>query len=361
MPNVKISAAADAGTLLSSDMLPLARSGDTNAYHATMAEVATFASVTSSSAAYNNTGRNQLHNAQFLAQQRGPGPFTAGYTADRWVVVYATDSDSVTVVALGDTDRGQIGNEAARFCLQNVVAGNAAAGAYSLVAQRLEGVHQLSGKTVTVSFWAHTASAPHNVGVSIDQIFGTGGAPSAPVFGTGTAVALTTSWARYSVTLTIPSATGKALGTNGDDCSELNLWFSSGSTNAARSGSVGVQSGTFSIWGVQLEVGSAATPFDMVDYTYETAQVMRFYQLGSNDFQGFANAGVVMQWSYQLCTPMRAAPTVTPTWTTQSNCSGSTATVVNTGFGSTSMVVTTTVTTTGQFVLAGTFTASADL
>lgn len=43
MPNIKISQAADAGTLLSSDMLPLARSGDTGPYHATMASVATFA------------------------------------------------------------------------------------------------------------------------------------------------------------------------------------------------------------------------------------------------------------------------------------------------------------------------------
>lgn len=42
MPNVKISAASDAGTLLATDMLPLARSGDTNAYHATMAEVGTY-------------------------------------------------------------------------------------------------------------------------------------------------------------------------------------------------------------------------------------------------------------------------------------------------------------------------------
>src|SRR5215471_5321243 len=43
MPDTKISAAADAGTLLSSDMLPVARSGSTTAYHGTMAEIATFA------------------------------------------------------------------------------------------------------------------------------------------------------------------------------------------------------------------------------------------------------------------------------------------------------------------------------
>lgn len=43
MADIKISAAADAGTLLATDMMPLARSGDASAYHATMAEIASWA------------------------------------------------------------------------------------------------------------------------------------------------------------------------------------------------------------------------------------------------------------------------------------------------------------------------------
>src|SRR5215467_13117060 len=46
MPDLKISAAADAGTLLATDMLPLARSGSTTAYHATMSEVAVYTNTT---------------------------------------------------------------------------------------------------------------------------------------------------------------------------------------------------------------------------------------------------------------------------------------------------------------------------
>jgi hypothetical protein len=43
MADTKISAATDIVTLNATDMVPVARSGDTSAYHATMAEVATFA------------------------------------------------------------------------------------------------------------------------------------------------------------------------------------------------------------------------------------------------------------------------------------------------------------------------------
>ena len=42
MADIKISAATDIATLVSTDMLPVARASDTSAYHATMAEVETF-------------------------------------------------------------------------------------------------------------------------------------------------------------------------------------------------------------------------------------------------------------------------------------------------------------------------------
>lgn len=44
MADTKISAAGDAGVLISTDMVPLARSGNVNAFRATMSEVATFTS-----------------------------------------------------------------------------------------------------------------------------------------------------------------------------------------------------------------------------------------------------------------------------------------------------------------------------
>src|SRR5215472_11922838 len=75
MPNVKISAATDIVSLNSSDMFPVARSGSSTPYHATAAEISSFASVTVSASAYGNVGRNLLHNALARAHHGGAGPW----------------------------------------------------------------------------------------------------------------------------------------------------------------------------------------------------------------------------------------------------------------------------------------------
>lgn len=238
-----------------------------------------------STGVFGNVGRNFLHNPVFTIAQRGAGPFTVfgTYTLDRWVIQGNTDTASVSQVAIADAGRAAIGDETATYILANAFTGNSAAAAGNWLQQRIEGVRRLSGKTVIVSFWAN-ATVPLNFGVSIDQIFGQGGSPSAQLNGNGVSVALTTTWARYSVILTVPSASGKTLGTTaGTDYTQLDLWYSAGSTNAARSGNVGVQSGQINIWGVQLEVQQASqtgpTPLDYGGTPQQQlAECQRYYQ-----------------------------------------------------------------------------------
>jgi hypothetical protein len=270
-------------------------------------------------------GRNLLHNSVFRIQQRGTGPFTASsaYTADRWLIQNVLDSQSVAIANILDAGRAQIGNELAQFTLQNIFTGNSGATAFNVLGQRIENVYRLSNKTVTVSFWAVAGSGTPQLGVSINQNFGSGG--SANVNGTGQAVTLSTTWTRYSLTFSIGSTSGKTVGAN--NFTALNFWYSSGANNNTFAGGIGVQSGTFNIWGPQLEFGNL-TPFEMVDFPVDWENCQRFFfSTFGNQVTPVQNAGADtgnMMWSaifagagaqrspqFLFPTEMRAAPTIT--------------------------------------------------
>jgi hypothetical protein len=262
--------------------------------------------------AFNNVGRNLLHNPLFNVQQRGAGQWSASgsYTADRWLLDMASDTSSAAISLANDAARAQIGDEACRYLIGVAAAGNAAAGAYTLLIQRIESLQRLSGKTVTISFWAGGSAL--KLGVSLDSTFGTGGSPSATVSGNGQAVNVTGTYTRFSLTFAVPSSAGMTFGTNGDDFLALNLWFSNGSNFTVRSGGVGVQTGSFYIWGVQLEVGTVATPLEKPDPQQDLARCQRFYQtLSSLMAQGYNVAGVNVYNAIPLPVVMRASPTVT--------------------------------------------------
>lgn len=281
---------------------------------------------TASVGALANAGRNFIQNAVFTIAQRGAGPFTATgtYTLDRWVLQFSTDTASVSQLAIADAGRAAIGDETATFILANAFTGNSAATAGTWVQQRIEGVRRLSGKTVIVSFWAN-ATVAMNFGISIDQVFGTGGSPSASVIGNGVSVALTTAWTRYYVTMTVPSAAGKTFGTTANtDYTQLDFWYSAGASNATRSGNVGVQSGQINLWGVQLEVQQPGqvgpTPLDYGGSPQQQlAECQRYYQtisdIGIVAFAASGNYGGWVPALYSFPVQMRNVPSATPTYT----------------------------------------------
>lgn len=265
--------------------------------------------------ALNNVGRNLLHNPLFNVQQRGQGPWTAnGFTADRWTVYANLDTVSYTIQTLADADRAAIGDEAAIYALRNAFTGNSGAAAQNIVSESMESVRRLGGKTVTVSFWAQ-GSAALKLGMCIAQYFGNGGSPSATVYTAGQSVTLSTSWARYSMTFTLASTSGKTLGTNANtDATQLIFAFSSGSTNNTLYGNIGVQSGTIQLWGIQCEIGTQATPLEKPDPADDLRHCQRFYQnLGLFLFGGYLNASGQSMWSsWMLPVTMRGTPTATP-------------------------------------------------
>lgn len=185
-----------------------------------------------------------------------------------------------------------------QYFSRTVVASVAGAGSYVLKGQQIEDVTRLAGKTVTLSFYAK-ADSDKSIAIELSQFFGTGGSPSAVVYAIGSQkVALTTSWARYKITVNIPSVSGKTLGTDGIHTSytRLAFWFDAGSDFNARTASLGQQSGTFDIALVQLEEGSVATEFQHNPIGIERLRVGRYYEhsyaegvaIGSNTFVGCA-------------------------------------------------------------------------
>lgn len=309
---------------------------------------------TAIAAAPDNIGRNLLHNSLFAVSQRGGGPFTTNgaFTTDRWRQLFVSDTMSVSSVFLTDEDRAAIGDEAALYGLQITFTGNAAAGAYSFIRQSIEGLNRPSNKAVSPSFFAKATSGTPRLGFSMQQYFGTGGSPSPFVDGIGASqtAPLSTTFARYvPPSFTMPSVAGKTQGTNGDAITAFDVWFSSGATNNANAGNIGVQSGTVVLWGPQFELRSVATPLEKLDVRIDTSNCQRFYQTVPVFWAGYVSAANGYVFASPFVVSMRATPTGSiisdsstnfgaRTLGTASISVSATATATASGFGSVNVI-----------------------
>jgi hypothetical protein len=215
-------------------------------------------------------------------------------------------------------------DEYAKFNWQATVVAGTGVNDQIALQQNIEDVRRLSGRTVTVSFWAWCISGTPKIGVELAQVFGSGGSPSAFVSVPAGAITISTTVTRYSVTIAVPSVSGKTFGTTaGTDYTGLFFWLSAGSSNAARASNIGLQSGTFLFWGVQLEIGTAATALEKPDPRYDLANCLRFYNLIPRvqlaNWAGGAGSITVCCVTFP---PMRAAPTVTVLNPNYGSCTG---------------------------------------
>jgi hypothetical protein len=225
-------------------------------------------------------GKNKIINGDFRVNQRAfsSTTTTGAYTFDRWAnnCIDGTVTTSAQTFTLGTAPVA--GYEGQNFIRQQTT-GQTLATAVGLIYQAIESVRTFANQTVTISFWAKAASGTPKVAVEARQSFGTGGSPSTSVQTLFGQVTLSTSWARYTVSALVPSIAGKTLGTNNDDFLQLVLWNSAGSNFNSRTGSLGIQTNTFDFWGVQVEAGSIATPFQTATGTIqgELAACQRYY------------------------------------------------------------------------------------
>jgi hypothetical protein len=256
--------------------------------------------------------RNAVINGNFDVWQRSiSGVAAAGsrFTADRWFVNSAGTTQNPQ--AQQCTPGAILANEP-RYFHSCVVASVAGASNFGLLSSRIEGVRTLAGQVCTLSFWGW-ADAARPMTVEVTQVFGTGGSPSANVQAFMTKMTLgITSLQRYSFTFTMPSITGKTIGSNLDDYIAVTFWFDAGSAFNAQTGSLGQQSGSFYHSGVQLEPGAVVTPFERRPVGIEMEMCQRYYEFGRT-YMGFAcpaAGGFAANFFFPFKATKRTFPTV---------------------------------------------------
>jgi hypothetical protein len=260
--------------------------------------------------------RNRIINGNFDIWQRGTSFTGNEYGADRWFHgrVGTTHTATREPFALGQTD---VPGEPTYYC-RTVVISEEGAGNYAVLIQPIEDVRTFAGQQVTLSFWAK-ADATKNIAINMVQIFGTGGSPSANVGISGTKVSIGTTFQKVTVTATLPSISGKTLGTDSNSRLAVYIWFDAGSTWNGDTDSLGQQSGTFDIAQVQIEPGPVATPFEQRPIGTELALCQRYFQvLTSLRLTGNTTVGSELAWPITY-TAMRANPTGTSTNFTLNN------------------------------------------
>ena len=259
------------------------------------------------SSGYGQAGKNKIINGDFGVWARGTtftSPVSGAYTADRYATVQnGTGTSTISQQAFTLGTAPVTGYESTYFLRHLVTA--VGTSTVNGIEQRIESVRTFANQTVTFSFWAK-ADAARTISARIDQFFGSGGSPSATVTGTVYTFSATTAWTRFSQTITLASIAGKTLGTNNNDA----VYFKIYNANTLNS--------QMDIWGVQVEYGSKATPFQTASggsQQDELAMCQRYYQrqypnavtagLGA----GFADGTTTALIKIPLKVTMRIAPT----------------------------------------------------
>lgn len=190
--------------------------------------------------------------------------------ADYWH--YEEDADSGTAVDItvsrSDITAGGDGiTDAPKYAMRWTNADNGTSlgnNSYHRMYMRIPHVHTLQGRTFTLSF-----DGKSDIGkvlyVATRQNFGSGGSPSTDVWTEGGRVTLTSSYGtKATVTIAIPSVSGKSLGTNDDDFTDIFISAQHGSTMATTMGdssgalAYDTSTGYWEATNFQLDVGSSA-------------------------------------------------------------------------------------------------------
>ena len=258
---------------------------------------------------------NPVVNSAFQVWQRGTsfsGSSLNAYTADRW---QGYRSSNITITRQTTSDTTNLPN--IQYCARvQRDSGNTNTSILYLT-QSFETVNSIpfAGKTITLSFYARAGANYSSASNALTVQLSTGTGTDQNVINgfTGTTnpisqnVTLTTTWQRFAISASIPStATQIALNFNNTPV---------GTAGAAD---------YFEITGVQLEVGSVATPFKTQGVTLagELAACMRYAEkveyTGSTVLTvGQAYSTTAAWGGISWTTQKRTTPTITQTGTIQ--------------------------------------------
>lgn len=271
----------------------------------TLAKAGANSDITSLSALTEPTGfRNKVINGDMRIAQRGTTyAITTSVTygsLDRWFAIQ-TSSATATLSQVAGTD----GFYSMAKLSRNVGATTTTA---IQMGQTFESTNSvaLQGKTVTLSFYAKAgtnfSAASSNINVQIMTGTGTDQSASSMISGTWTGYAAANSTITISTTLTKYSFT-TTLAANITQAG-INFYFSP-------VGTAGADDAVY-ITGVQLEVGSVATPFEQRPYGTELALCKRYGRALRSEQLGFAITGGqnVYGGAWVFDVEMRTTPTL---------------------------------------------------
>jgi hypothetical protein len=301
---------------------------------------------------YNMAGKNFIINGAQEIAQRGTSfssPASA-YTIDRFKCTHSGNTGTLSQVSSIGLSNFQY---AAR--IQRTSGNTGTAVNYYGYASETNDVIPMQGKTMTLSFWARSGanySSASNI-LNFNLASGNGTTGGIQVFSGLTneinhvsgIANLTASWQRFSATFTMRS-----------DATEMRVYWFNNPTGTAGAADY------FDITGIQLEIGSTATPFSRYAGTYpaELAACQRYYYRTSQNaaYTNFTGATAASSSTAAYNLPiwlpvqMRVAPTaldfsslrVTDGYVAANNVSnviisGNSATIVNLDITSSSLTI----------------------
>ena len=279
--------------------------------------------------------RNRIINGDMVIDQRNAGasvtPASGAYTVDRWAVLASQASKfSIQQNAGAVTPPNGFKNYLGVTSLSSY---SIVAGDFFSIFQIIEGYNiadlgwgASGASTVTLSFWVRSSLTGTFGGVVSNQYTGSG-----RYYPFTYTISAANTWEQKTITIA-GDITGTWGSTNGNGI-VLQFGLGVGSTYNSAAGSwtgtytlgatgatsvVGTNGATFYITGVQLEVGTVATPFERRLYGTELYLCQRYLQRlspttsSTNPFMATAamfNSTVIFP-SGQFTQPMRSVPTL---------------------------------------------------
>lgn len=277
--------------------------------------------------------RNLLINGDFQVSQRGDytsaSTMPNAYVLDRWL---CDRNGTATVQHTSGHDIPGTPAICKAIKLVQTVTGNN----YLGIRQKIENPTQYVGRTITYSAWVRSNTPNARI-----QWYTQGTTQTA----IGPAHSGNGEWEYLSFTATMSGNPSTA------------WWVDAFIDNGAYTNTT-ITAGEFiEVTMAQLEIGTAATPFEHRSYGEELALCQRYFTVIPNGIFGIASSSSTFVYSYQLPVQMRATPTVSLTSTNQrqgdtvaQGISVTSASVSNNGYTTSTVAV---------FVITGTLSVAA--